>query len=435
MPRDSTWRGLGARLGCVLVACLVMACRAPISGAGGDGARVKSQPDGAVRATTLHDVLLVGNSVGGTVSVIDGRTFNSLGHINVVPDFDVRMQEIKDNPVRRLAFKAIKDQETIPHFEPAGGDRFVDDVFTSPDGTRLFVSRGNLGDIAAFDLTKTDFPIIWRTLIDGYKADHATISPDGHTIVVSASAALFSPHAEVLDAGSGRVIGSFETGLLPHQNDYSHNGQHIYNGSIGNLALPYALRGIKGPIRLTVVDATTLKLVRSYRFDFGIRPTVIADNESVTYAQLSYLNGLVKFDLTTGKIEHTLEEPLSEFAKANYPTKDDYPHNGAHHGLALSGDGEYLCDAGTIDNNVAIVRTADLTVAATLDVGLMPYWASTSIDGQSCFLTISGADAIAVIDYRAMVEVARVPVGKFPQRNRLGRLLESTIARLAADTQ
>ena len=82
---------------------------------------------------------------------------------------------------------------------------------------------------------------------------------------------------------------------------------------------------------------------------------MIADNESVTYAQLSYLNGLVKFDLTTGKIGHTLEEPLSEFAKANYPTKDDYPHNGAHHGLALSSDGEYLCDAGTIDNNVAIV--------------------------------------------------------------------------------
>src|SRR5262245_42499246 len=48
-------------------------------------------PDGTVTATStqapagLHDVLLVGNSVAGTVSVLDGHTFANLGSINVVP--------------------------------------------------------------------------------------------------------------------------------------------------------------------------------------------------------------------------------------------------------------------------------------------------------------------------------------------------------------
>lgn len=147
--------------------------------------------------------------------------------------------------------------------------------------------------------------------------------------------------------------------------------------------------------------------------------------------QLSYLNGVVKYDLGWGVTTATVTEPLSAFATANYPTRDDYPHDSAHHGLALSKDGTRLCDAGTIDNTVSIITTADMKVVSTIDVGMIPYWASTSVDGKSCLVSLSGDNAIAVIDYATGQQVAKTTVGSFPQRNRLAVMPAAELALLA----
>ncbi len=75
---------------------------------------------------------------------------------------------------------------------------------------------------------------------------------------------------------------------------------------------------------------------------------------------------------------------------------------------------------------------ADLEPAgATIDVGMVPYWSTTSPDGRYCFVSLSGSDAISVIDYAKAEQVKMVPVGKFPQRSRLGRVPESVLANLA----
>jgi YVTN family beta-propeller protein len=376
-------------------------------------------------ADGLSDVLVVGNSVAGTVTVIDPSGLKALGSINVVPDLEERLSAIKASPLRHLLYGIIKKGQLIRHFEPAEGDRFVDDAIVSPDGARLYVSRANLGDVAAFDLTTFGFPLVWRTDIAMFKADHAALSPDGTRLVVSASLAR---KAQVLETSGGQVVGEFKTGTFPHQNDFSRDGTLIYNASIGNLPLPAALRGLKGARRVTVVDARTLKTVRTYSFPDGVRPAAFSADERTLYAQLSYLNGLVKFDLASGKVVGRLEEPLSPFAQANYPTLDDYPHNSAHHGLAISGDGTRLCDAGTIDNTVSIVAADSLKVLSTASVGMIPYWAQTSVDGTTCFVSLSGDDAVSVIDYATGSEIARIPVGHFPQRIRATRLRADTMA-------
>ncbi len=405
-------------------------------GADAADATTPPQPSGADAAVatdgsagdTLRDVLLVGNSVSGTISFIDGRTFKNLGSVDVIPDLKARLAEINGSVGTSLAYAAIKKRQVVKHFEPANGDRFVDDVFVSPDGNTLYVSRSNLGDVAAFDLSKAAHPLLWRTHVEGYKADHATLSPDGTRLIVSATSV---DKANVMDAKTGAIVGSFATGHYPHQNDYSANGLHIYNGSIGDVSLPFAQAALKGTRQLTVVDAKTFAVVKTYAFSAGIRPSVITPDEKIMYAQLSYLNGVIKYDLTTSTIAKTLDQPLSTFATTNYPTKDDYPHDSAHHGLAMSLDGARLCDAGTIDNSVSIVATATMTVEKTLDVGMIPYWATTSVDGSRCFVSLSGDNAITVIDYAAATEVVRVPVGKFPQRSRLGRVRETSLASLA----
>jgi YVTN family beta-propeller protein len=367
--------------------------------------------------TGLRDVLVVGNSQDGTVSFIDGHTFANLGSFNVTPDLQTRLIEIYANPVWAAGYAATKSVE--------GGDRFVDDATMSPDGRTLYVSRGNLDDVAAFDVaTKTE---LWHTRLSGFHADHAALSPDGTRYVVSDTTA---QTADVFNTATGQLVGTFPTGTYPHQNDYSADGKYIYNSSIGIISLPQSLEWAKGSFLLTKVDASTLKVVQTWTFPHGIRPNVIAPDGHTFYTDLSYLNGFVKYDLNTGQIENTVQMPFASGGVGLKP--DDYPKNSAHHGLALSGDGGELCDAGTIDDYTAIVSTSDLKTTGTVTYpsGALPYWAQSSVDGKYCFVSLSQANAVSVIDYATATEVARVPVGTFPQRERIGKIDPSVLGSL-----
>ena len=167
-------------------------------------------------------------------------------------------------------------------------------------------------------------------------------------------------------------------------------------------------------------DAASLRTVRTYQFAHGIRPAVILPDETLMYAQLSYLNGFVEYDLVNGRILRTVQLPYSAAGRAMSP--DDYPQNSAHHGLAISGDGTKLSSAGTIDDYVAIVSRPQLTVDRIVASPSLPYWATTSVDGQYCLVSTSNADSVSVISYRTVTEVARIPVGDHPQRMRTGEL-------------
>jgi len=375
----------------------------------------------SIQDSGLRDVLIVGNSQAGTVSIIDGHTFADLGRINVIPDLQDRLNEIYLNPVWLAGYERVKSVE--------GGDRFVDDATLSPNGRTLYVSRGNLDDVAAFDIAS--HMELWHTRLAGVHADHAALSPDGTRYVVSATTA---QQAQVLDPGTGHVVGSFPTRTYPHQNDYSPDGKYIYNSSIGDISLPQSLEWAKGSFLLTKVDATTLKVVQTWPFAHGIRPNLIAPDGHTLYAELSYLNGFVKYNLNTGSIENTVQMPFASGGVGLSP--DSYPKNSAHHGLALSGDGTRLCDVGTIDDYTAVVSTSDLSTAGmvTYPAGSLPYWGQTSVDGRYCFVSLSQLNRVSVVDYATATEVARVPVGAFPQRERLGRIDPAVLGSLSSAT-
>jgi YVTN family beta-propeller protein len=102
----------------------------------------------------------------------------------------------------------------------------------------------------------------------------------------------------------------------------------------------------------------------------------------------------------------------------------DYPNQAAHHGIALSADGRYICDAATISNYVALVERPALSTAAIIPVGDQPGEAETSLDGRYCFVTDRGpaSNAVSVISYAKRKEIARVPVGKHPQEEDEARI-------------
>jgi YVTN family beta-propeller protein len=353
-----------------------------------------------------RDVLLVGNNTDGTVTVIDAQNWSNVDTINVIPDLAERLAAM--TPAERIAYEIVKAQ--------LGMDKFVDDIATSPDGRVMYVSRSQLADVVAIDIASGRQ--LWRTHVSGYRSDHMALSPDGTRLLVSATTV---KRVDAIETSTGRIIGGFPAGDYPHENQYSPDGKLIYNGSIGVIPVPDALEGLKGSRVITIADAQTYEVKRVLPFDHGVRPFVITPDQKTAYIQLSFLSGFVEYDLTAGKILRTINLPLSDDAKKM--KREDYPNDSAHHGLAMSGDGTKLCDAGTISDYVAILSRPALTVDHYVSTGDQPYWALTSSDGHNCIVTNSLSNTVSVISYDTGKEVARIPVGHYPQRVRTAKIV------------
>jgi DNA-binding beta-propeller fold protein YncE len=384
---------------------------------------VAAAPATAKPRSKTRPVLMVGNNWEGTADVVDPTRFKRLQRINIVPDLQERMAEIQSHPDRLAYFNAIRQ------LIGEGHDQLVDDAFTSHDGRVLYVSRPSLADVVAISLRT--HKIVWRTPVEGYRADHMAISPDGRRLLVSASTAR---KVHVLDTKTGQIVGNFESGDQPHENNFSRDGKLIYHASIGTVYTPLddpLLDDTKGDRWFEIVDARTLQVLR--RIDMGdrlaqygwpnmsaaVRPMALSPDERFVYFQLSFLHGFVEYDLKLDRPLRIASLPLSEKAKGL--RRDEYVLDSAHHGLAMNPSGRRLCVAGTMSDYAAIVGRRRF-VTTVIPVGDKPYWATNSGDGRNCFVSVSGEDRVAVISYRQRREIASIPVGDHPQRMRMGRI-------------
>ena len=378
-------------------------------------------PASALAATDTRPVLWVGNNWDGTADAIDPFTFKKLAHLNIVPDKDERMAEIMVDPMRLGYFLAIRQ------LIGEGNDQFVDDMFTSHDGRFLYVSRPSLKDVVAFDLS--DGHIVWRTPVDGQRADHMAISPDGTRLLVSASTANV---VDVIDTADGKIVATIPSGDSPHESNYSRDGSRIFHASIGLVYTPAdqpILDTSKGDRFFEIIDASTYKVLKT--LDMGqkleeagfpdmsaaVRPMALAPDERFVYFQVSFFHGFVEYDLQQDKVTRIANLPVSDKAK-NTP-REQYLLDSAHHGLSMNPAGTKLCAAGTMSDYIAIVHRNDFSYKIASE-GTKPYWSTNSGDGRYCFVSYSGDDAIAAIDYGTEREVARVKVGDHPQRMRMG---------------
>ncbi|MEU1075609.1 MULTISPECIES: YncE family protein [unclassified Streptomyces] len=377
----------------------------------------------AAGAAALREVMFVGNNWDGTADVVKSSgDLARIGRINVIPDKDQRLTEIYLNPIKLAYFLGIRQGPGEGH------DQFVDDMYSTPDGSAVVVSRPSFADVVSLDLATGH--INWRFPVSGYRSDHMAVSPDGTRVAVSAST---SNTVHVLDIATGRQLGSFATGDKPHENVFTDGGKYLWNMAIGevNTALDDpAWDWTKGDRRITVVDAHTFKPVKVIdmrdRLDaFGrkdlsdaVRPVVFTPDESTLYFQVSFFNGLLEYDIATDRITRVKTLPKNPATSEDRTT---WVNDSRHHGLSISPDGARLCVAGTMDDYVTVVDRATLREGPLVPAS-KPYWATVSGDGTSCVISESGADRITAIDFATGRRTVSVAVGDHPQRVRLGHV-------------
>src|SRR3954469_2854303 len=163
-----------------------------------------SGPEGPPERPDTHQVMFVGNNWDGTADIVDARNYRRLARINTIPDKEERMREILLNPVRAGFFLAIRQQVG------EGNDQFTDDMFSSHDGRFVYVSRPSFADVVGIDLATRK--IVWRFPMEGQRADHMAISPDGASLLVSDSTA---NKVQEIDTATGTKVGEIESGDSP----------------------------------------------------------------------------------------------------------------------------------------------------------------------------------------------------------------------------
>ncbi|WND33374.1 YncE family protein [Streptomyces sp. BB1-1-1] len=403
----------GTRHLCAVAAALALTVTAPATTAA-------AAPDAR---DSLREVMFVGNNWDGTADVIRSTgDFARIGRIDVIPDRDERMAEINADPIKWIYFQAIRNSVGEGH------DQFVDDMYSTPDGGSVVVSRPSFADVVSIDLATGD--IDWRFPVSGYRSDHMAVSPDGTRVAVSAST---SNTVHVLDIRTGEELGSFGTGDKPHENIFTSDGKYIWNMSIGevNTALdaPW-LDWTKGNRRITVVDATTYEQVKVIdmreRLDAiglddrsdAVRPAVFSPDESKLYFQVSFFNGFFEYDIAADRITRTKTLPKNPATSEDRTT---WVNDSRHHGISMSPDGAKLCVAGTMDDYATVVDRTTLKEGPLVPAA-KPYWATVSGDGTHCVVSESGSDQVTAIDFATGEKSVSVPVGDHPQRVRLGHV-------------
>ena len=443
-----------------------------LAGGATQAAPVPAQAGTASAADGAREVMFVGNNWAGTATVIDVHTRERIKTLNIVPDREAELQEIYASPDRLAFYLAI--QQGVGE----GHDQYVDDMFTTRDGTTLAVSRPSFADVVWIDLASGR--IVAEQQMDGYRTDHMGVSPDGRRLVVSDSTDR-SAHEYVMGGKgqprTGKRLRTFESGDTPHENSYTEDGERIFHASIGRVYTPFDYEQY-GPVPANVVHDTVkadrwLQVVDNddfsvlKRWDMGVeleeagypdmssavRPMALSPDERTAYLQVSFLHGFVEFKLDkrdpsgggdytlggkreprNGVVTRVARLPVSE--EVQQMPREQYVLDSAHHGIAMNDRGTRLCVAGTMSDYAAIVERRSFRHKVFKGNGRYlenrtykkPYWATTSEHDGNCWVSMSGSDLVTVIDYDTKRVLAEVPVGDHPQRVRDGVVASSVLA-------
>jgi hypothetical protein len=262
-------------------------------------------------------------------------------------------------------------------------------------------NRGCGGSLLKYNLMTDE--VVWVKHYP-FGVDSMSISPDGNTIYMPTGESASGGIWEVIDAKSGNVTASIDSGGIgPHNTVVSPDGSRVYLGPrYTNYLVVASTRNNRVIRKIGPVGGIG-----------GIRPFTINGAQNLAFTTLSGFLGFQVGDISTGSILYTV--PVQGF-----PTKGGAP-SAPSHGISLSPDEKevYLIDS--ISNYVHVFDVTGLPGSAPRQVadiqllGKMSHsespcaynclkygWLHHSRDGRYVFVGDSGDVIDTTLRKRAM---------------------------------
>jgi YVTN family beta-propeller protein len=279
----------------------------------------------------------------------------------------------------------------IPDLEAAHG------VTTSPDGHTAYFTVEADSSVKSVDL-KTG-KVTGSVKLTGHP-NNITISNDGKTVFAAIAVA---PGAlDVIDTATMKRVKTIPIKGAVHNTYVTPDGKWVVAGSIASSTL-------------TVVDAATLTTAWELPFNAGVRcmafETAKDGSTSRIFLQLSNFHGFAVVDFKARK-------------EATRVTLPDQPKNGeAHsgapsHGIAITADQKTLVVDSSIAEGVFFYSLPDLKPLGFVKTGNTPDWLALTPDSKTAYVANAGSNSVSAVDIASRKEVAKIPVGEVPKRNR-----------------
>ncbi len=282
-------------------------------------------------------------------------------------------------------------------------------VAAAPDGSALYFSN----EIhRTLEIVPTDVMEVADRIPLSGRPHNVAISNDGRKVYVAIIQDCSC--VDVVDLARGEVVKSIPTLGTVHNVFMSPDGRHVAAGMIGARTL-------------TIIDTSIDEAIWSLHFsgrttggyaDGGVRPMAFETRPDGStkrlFIQISNYHGVYVVDFAQRKVVEKLDMPSLPISRVT----NDALQGSPGHGLAVSPDGRQLWSTSKPTGTSMPGRYLISNTWGGVEVGHIPDWLTMTPDSRYLYVANAGSNDVSVVDTQEMREIARIPVGQVPKRNK-----------------
>ena len=282
-------------------------------------------------------------------------------------------------------------------------------VAAAPDGSALYFS--NEID-RTLETVPTDVMEVTERIPLSGRPHNVAISNDGTKVYVAIIQDCNC--VDIVDLAKGAVVKSIPTRGTVHNVFMSPDGRHVAAGMIGARTL-------------TIIDTAIDEAIWSLHFsgrttggyaDGGVRPMAFETHPDGStkrlFIQISNYHGVYVVDFEKRRVVQKLDMPSLPISRVT----NDALQGSPGHGLAVSPDGRQLWSTSKPNGHVYAWSLPELEYLGGVEVGHIPDWLTMTPDSRYLYVANAGSNDVSVVDTQEMKEIARIPVGQTPKRNK-----------------
>jgi DNA-binding beta-propeller fold protein YncE len=283
---------------------------------------------------------------------------------------------------------------------------------TSPESQSVLYVASEVGGVVTLVDTVRDQVIKTFHVGFGVEPQNGAITPDGRFLYQPS----YAGYWQVFDTRKEEIVEYIHTLGIGHNTVMAPDGQFVYllpiAGGEGHWRRPSLGLPRTQPKEVTVVDATTHKVVGTIPVGAGPRPGTISPDGRRLYINVDDLLGFLVIDTATRKVISKATMTL---------TADEQAVRSRSHGIAVANDGK---EVWTNDVVHAVTYAFDVTVdppkqIARFPVGRQPYWIVTSKDTRTVYVNCPSDDVLIAFDVATKKEKARLQFPKGSHNTRM----------------